>query len=472
MSRKASDNPVGAGRRVAVVGAGPSGFYTAAQLLDAGFEVDLIDLLPTPFGLVRAGVAPDHPKIKSVERMYTKTARRDGFRFFGGVELGTDITRAELRERYDAVVYAFGAADDNRLGIPGEDRPGSYPATTFVAWYNGHPHACDEEFDLSAERAVVVGNGNVAIDVARMLVLEPDELAVTDTADHAIDAFGDAGVREVVLLGRRGPAQAAFTNPELRELGELTRADVIVDPADLELDEESLRWLESEGDPTAKRNVELLREFAAREPKGLSHRVVLKFLRSPVEVLGEGDDGPVTGVRVVKNRIERADDGRLRAVATGEEEVIECGLVLRSIGYRGRPLDEVPFDERRGLIRNDGGRVCDDGGEPIPGEYCVGWIKRGPSGVIGTNKKDAADTVAKIVEDAEAGRLPETPAAADAEATAEWLRGAAEHVVEWDGWQAIDEHERGLGEPAGRPRVKLVRMDELLEAGRGAAAPR
>jgi ferredoxin/flavodoxin---NADP+ reductase len=466
MSAEASDIPVGAGRRVAVVGAGPSGFYATAQLLDAGFAVDLIDLLPTPFGLVRAGVAPDHPKIKSVERMYTKTARRDGFRFFGGVELGTDITRAQLRERYHAVVYAVGTADDNRLGIPGEDRPGSIPATRFVAWYNGHPHACDEEFDLSVDRAVVIGNGNVAVDVARMLVLDPDELAVTDTADHAIAGFGGSGVREVVLLGRRGPAQAAFTNPELRELGELTRADIDVDAAELELDAESRDWLEAEGDPTARRNVELLREYAAREPHGHSHRVVLRFLRSPVEILGEGEDGPVTGVRVVRNRIERGDDGRLRAVPTGEEEVIACGLVLRSIGYRGRPLDDIPFDERRGLIRNTGGRVCDEHGEPVAGEYVVGWIKRGPSGVIGTNKKDATDTVARILEDAEAGRLPEPTADVDAEACGAWLRDAAPGVVEWDGWQAIDEHERGLGEPAGRPRVKLVRLAELVEAGR------
>jgi ferredoxin--NADP+ reductase len=463
----------GVGRRVAIVGAGPSGFYAAEQLLGQGFQVDLVDLLPTPFGLVRAGVAPDHPKIKSVTRMYEKTARRDGFRFFGGIELGADITRAQLRERYHAVVYATGTADDNRLGIPGEDRPGSYPATTFVAWYNGHPHACDESFDLSAERAVVIGNGNVAVDVARMLVLDPDELAVTDTADHAIDAFNAAGVREVVLLGRRGPAQAAFTNPELRELGELTRADVDVDPAELELDAESLAWLEAKGDPTAKRNVELLRDFAAREHSGHSHRVSLRFLRSPVEILGEGEDGRVTGVRVVRNRIERGDDGRLRAVPTDREEVIECGLVLRSIGYRGRPLDEIPFDERRGLIRNEGGRVLSaDDDAPVAGEYCVGWIKRGPTGVIGTNKKDAADTVAKIVEDAEAGRLPEPAASWDADSTGEWLLGAAPHVVEWDGWQAIDEHERGLGEPAGRPRVKLVRMADLVEAGRGAPAPR
>jgi len=472
MRNERSDNAVGAGRRVAVVGAGPSGFYATAQLLDAGFQVDLIDLLPTPFGLVRAGVAPDHPKIKSVERMYTKTARREGFRFFGGIELGTDISRAELRERYHAVLYAVGTSDDNRLGIPGEDRPGSYPATRFVAWYNGHPHACDETFDLSAERAVVVGNGNVAVDVARMLVLDPDELAVTDTADHAIEAFNAAGVREVVLLGRRGPAQAAFTNPELRELGELTRADVDVDPVDLDLDGESLHWLEAEGDATAKRNVDLLRDYSGRTPDGHTHRVSLRFLRSPVEILGEGEDGRVTGVRVARNRIERGDDGRLRAVPTGEEELIECGLVLRSIGYRGRPLDDLPFDERRGLIRNTGGRVCGEDGRPVPGEYVVGWIKRGPSGVIGTNKKDATDTVARIVEDAEAGRLPDPGAAADAAAVGAWLRGSAPGVVEWDGWEAIDEHERGLGEPAGRPRVKLVRLAELFEAGRRGAGVR
>ncbi|HEX2105306.1 MAG TPA: FAD-dependent oxidoreductase [Solirubrobacteraceae bacterium] len=466
-----TDRQVGAWKRVAVVGAGPAGFYASAQLLDEGFEVDLIDLLPTPFGLVRAGVAPDHPKIKSVTRVYEKTARREGFRFFGGIELGTDISADELRRRYHAIVYAVGSSDDNRLGIPGEDRPGSYPATRFVAWYNGHPQFCDESFDLSAERAVVVGNGNVAIDVARMLLVPPDELATTDTADHALEAFAASQVKEVVLLGRRGPAQAAFTNPELRELGELTRADVDVDPADLELDEHSLAWLQAEGDPTAKRNVEILREYAAREPRGHGHRISLRFLRSPVEILGEGEDGPVTGVRVVRNRIERGDDGRLRAVPTEHEEVIECGLVLRSIGYRGRPLPGVPFDDRRGLIRNTEGRVCGEDGEPMVGEYAVGWIKRGPSGVIGTNKKDAGDTVAKVVEDAEAGRLRD-PAEPDADETAAWLLGSSPAAVEWAGWQAIDAHERGLGEPAGRPRVKLVRMEELIEAGRAAAASR
>jgi len=272
----------------------------------------------------------------------------------------------------------------------------------------------------------------------------------------------------VVVLGRRGPAQAAFTTPELRELGELTRADIIVDPADLELDPYSAQWLEEKGEPTNKRNVELMREYAAREPHGHSHRVSLRFLRSPVEILGEGEDGPVTGVRVVRNRIERGDDGRLRAVPTGEEEVIECGLVLRSIGYRGAPLAGIPFDERKGLISNLGGRVLNlESGEHEVGEYVVGWVKRGPSGVIGTNKKDATDTVARILEDREAGKL-NTPASSDRQACEQFLSQQCPNLVTWDGWRAIDEHETGLGAPVGRPRVKLVRTGEMLDIASGA----
>jgi ferredoxin/flavodoxin---NADP+ reductase len=458
-------------RRAAIVGAGPAGFYTADQLLGEGFEVDLYDVLPTPFGLVRAGVAPDHPKIKSVTRVYEKTAKKPGFRFFGGVELGSDIQREELLERYHAVVYAVGTATDNRLGIPGEDRPGSHSATEFVAWYNGHPDFADCEFDLSVPRAVVIGNGNVAIDVARMLVLDPDEVNCTDCADHAVAGLAAAQVEHVIMLGRRGPAQAAFTNPELRELGELKRADVIVDPADLELDEHSAAWLESDdADPTARRNVEILRDYAQRPPGSRSHRIELRFLRSPVEVLGD-EDGPVSGLRVVRNRIEADDSGRLRAVATGEEEVIQCGLVLRSIGYRGNPLPGVPFDQRRGLIRNDGGRVLGEDGGPLPGEYAVGWIKRGPSGVIGTNKKDAADTVARVVEDAGAGRLNE-PASSEPEEIEAWLTENVSGLVTWEGWQAIDEHERGLGEPHGRPRVKLVRVPEMIAVAEGTRVER
>jgi ferredoxin--NADP+ reductase len=448
--------------RAAVVGAGPSGFYATDQLLKAGFEVDLLDVLPTPFGLVRAGVAPDHPKIKSVTRVYEKTAKHPGFRFYGCVELGAHISRQDLLDRYHVVLYAVGTASDNKLGIPGEDRPGSHGALEFVAWYNGHPDYADHEFDLSATRAVVIGNGNVAVDVARMLVLHPDEMAVTDTADHAIGPLNAAQVHDVVVLGRRGPAQAAFTTPELRELGELTRADIIVDPADMELDPFSEKWLEEEGDPTNKRNVDLMREYAARTPHGHERRVELRFLRSPVEILGEGEDGPVTGIRIVKNKIENG-----RAVSTGEEEVIPCGLVIRSIGYRGAPLAGIPFDERKGLISNLGGRVLSlETGEHEVGEYVVGWVKRGPSGVIGTNKKDATDTVARILEDRDAGKL-NAPKDADPASCEQFFSEQCPELVTWEGWRAIDSHETGLGEPQGRPRVKLVRTGEMVDVASG-----
>ena len=436
--------------RAAVIGAGPSGFYAAEHLLREGLAVDLYDALPTPYGLVRAGVAPDHPKIKSVTRIYEKTAQHPDFRFFGGVQVGADVTREELLDRYHAIVYAVGTSSDKALGIPGERRPGSVAAAEFVAWYNGHPSYADEAFDLSSSRAVVIGNGNVALDVTRMLVLDPAELAPTDVADHAIAAFAGASVEDVVVLGRRGPAQASFTTPELRELGELTRADVVLDPAGLE----PAAVAEDES-PTVRRNLALLREYAARPLTGKSHRIELRFARSPIEILGKGEDGRVTGVRVSVNRVEAG-----RAVPTGDEEIIPCGLVIRAVGYRGRRLPGVPFDERRGLIRNDGGRVCEEGGSPCTGEYAVGWIKRGPSGVIGTNKKCAAETVAGLLEDLGRGRLDE-PSAPDGEAIEAWLHGRVPGLVTWHGWQAIDAHERALGAPQGRPRVKLVRIAEM-----------
>jgi ferredoxin--NADP+ reductase len=436
--------------RAAVIGAGPSGFYAAEHLLREGLAVDLYDALPTPYGLVRAGVAPDHPKIKSVTRIYEKTAQHPDFRFFGGVQVGVDVTREELLDRYHAIVYAVGTSSDKALGIPGERRPGSVAAAEFVAWSNGHPSYADEAFDLSSSRAVVIGNGNVALDVARMLVLDPAELAPTDVADHAIAAFAGASVEEVVILGRRGPAQASFTTPELRELSELTRADVMLDPAGLEPAAEA-----EDESPTVRRNLALLREYAARPLTGKSHRIELRFARSPIEILGKGEDGRVTGVRVSVNRVEAG-----RAVPTGDEEIIPCGLVIRAVGYRGRRLPGVPFDERRGLIRNDGGRVCEEGGSPCTGEYAVGWIKRGPSGVIGTNKKCAAETVAGLLEDLGRGRLDE-PSAPDGEAIEAWLHGRVPGLVTWHGWQAIDAHERALGAPQGRPRVKLVRIAEM-----------
>jgi ferredoxin/flavodoxin---NADP+ reductase len=455
-------NPV----RIAVIGAGPAGFYASEELLKHdGFAVDLYDALPTPFGLVRAGVAPDHPKIKSVTRRYEKTASDPRLRFFGGVSFGSDINREELLSRYHGVVYAVGTPRDHRLGVAGEHRPGSHAATEFVAWYNGHPGHADRRFDLTARTAVVIGNGNVALDVARMLVLDSDELAVTDAADHALTALAQAEVERVIILGRRGPAQAAFTSPELLELGELRRAEVIVDPEQMALDPHSQRWLEEHGSAIARRNVEILSRYARRPAQGKSQRVELRFLRSPVEIIGEHADGAVAALRVMSNRIELDAHGNPVAVATGEEEIIECGLVLRSIGYRGRPLPGVPFEDRRGLIRNDSGRVIDEHGDRLPGEYAVGWIKRGPSGVIGTNKKDAAETIAMLIEDAAADRLNRLRRA-DASAIESWLAARVPGLVTWERWQAIDRHEQALGAPQGRPRVKLVRVPEMIAVAR------
>ena len=361
----------------------------------------------------------------------------------------------ELARLYDAVVYAVGAQTDRRLAIPGEDLPGSWSATELVAWYNGHPDYQHLEFDLSVERAVVVGAGNVALDVLRMLALTRDELAPTDATDASIEAIAGAGLRELVMLARRGPAQAAFTTPELKEMGELAGADILVDPAELELDPVSEARLEH--DTNARRNLEILREFAARPPEGKPRAVRLRFLVSPVAILG---DDRVEGVEIVRNRLDAE-----RAVATDERETIECGLVFRSVGYHGVPLPDIPFDEESGTMPNAGGRVLDGTGRPIPGLYCAGWIKRGPTGVIGTNKKDATETVELLLEDARAGRLPRSDAPADALVDVLAERGA--RPVIYADWEAIDALERSRGEPLGRPRVKLCSWDELLAAAAG-----
>jgi ferredoxin/flavodoxin---NADP+ reductase len=455
--------------RVAIVGSGPAGFYAAEHLLrqeDLDIEVDMFDRLPTPFGLVRAGVAPDHPKIKSVIRVYEKTAARDGFRFFGNVEIGRDVSAAELARHYNAVIYAYGAPTDRHLGIPGEDLAGSHAATEFVAWYNAHPDFADHEFDLSCERAVVIGNGNVATDLARMLGLTRSELEATDTADHAIEALGESNITEILVLGRRGPAQVAFTNPELRELGEMVDADIDVDPAEVELDELSREYLESdEADITTRKNVEIFTEFSKRQAEGKPRRIALRFLRSPVELQG---DGKVERIVVARNELYRDDSGAIRPRDTGEREMIECGIVFRSIGYKGIPLEGVPFDERRGVIPNDGGRITDpQSGEAVPGQYAVGWIKRGPTGVIGTNKKDAQETVDHLIEDAGADRLPTPDDATDPGSIAQLLDERAPDHVTFEGWQSIDAIEQERGKPHGRPRVKFVRVEEMLEAARG-----
>jgi len=455
-----SDNPL----RVAIIGAGPSGFYAAEHILkdeSTHTQVDLFDRLPTPYGLVRGGVAPDHPKIKSVIRVYEKTAGREGFRFFGNVKVGNDIEVDDLERLYHAIVFTVGCETDRQLGIPGEELPGSHAATAFVGWYNAHPDYCEEEFDLSSERAVVIGNGNVAMDVARMLALTADELRTTDTADHAIEHLDRSEIREIVVLGRRGPVQAAFTNPEIRELGEMEDAEVVVDPGEVELDPASAAYLESEdADKTTRVNVETLREFAQREPEGKRKRIVLRFLSSPVEIRG---DGRVESVVIGRNELVD-EGGTLRARDSGDREELDCGLVLRSVGYTGVPIEGVPFDERRGLILNQGGRVLDshDSGHKV-GHYTAGWIKRGPSGVIGTNKKDALETVQHLLADVEAGTLLE-PADPDPGAVEALLSERGIRYVSFEDWQAIDRSEVGRGEPHGRPRVKFVRVEEMLDA--------
>jgi len=455
--------------RVAVVGSGPAGFYAAEQLLnarDVDVTVDMFERLATPWGLVRAGVAPDHPKIKAVTRRYERTAGKDGFRFFGNVEVGRDLPVDELKAHYHAVLYAFGASGDRRLGIDGEELAGSHSSTEFVAWYNGHPDFADCEFDLTATTAVVVGNGNVALDVARMLALPRETLAQTDVADHALEALATSSIEEVVVLGRRGPAQAAFTTPELIELSELAAADVIVDPGDMEMDEASARIVE-EADAQVKKKIEVLHGYAASEPHGHDRRIVLRFFASPLEIVG---DERVEGVRVGRTELVSDGEGRLRAVVTEQEETIPCQLVFRSVGYAGKPLPGVPFDERSATIPNDHGRVLGaPGGEQQPGEYVSGWIKRGPSGIIGTNKKDSQDTVDHLLADHAAGKIP-SPAIEDPDAILTLLAERAPDHITYAHWEAIDEHERSLGEPHGRPRVKLVRHEHLHEVARGADA--
>lgn len=452
--------------RVAIVGAGPAGYYAADHLLrqdSVVVEVDMIDRLPTPYGLVRAGVAPDHQKIKSVTAAFDKVAAHPRFSFYGGVDFGTHITVADLRRHYHQILYSTGAQTDRRMGIPGEDLKGSHPATEFVAWYNGHPDYRDFQFDLTQERAAVVGVGNVAIDVARILCRSPEELATTDIADHALEALRGSRIKEVYLLGRRGPAQAAFTNPEVKEVGELADADVTALPEEVELDPLSQADVERSQDRATLKKVELLREYATRKPTGKSKKLVIRFLVSPVELLGD-EAGKVVAMRLVRNRLEATPAGTLQAKPTDQFETLPVGLVFRSVGYRGVALPGVPFHQSWGVILNENGRVLDpDTKQPVVGEYAAGWIKRGPSGVIGTNKPDAAQTVVCMMEDLTAGRIlkPEEP---DAGAAERLIRGRQPRCVSYEDWLKLNAIEVSRGRAAGRPRVKFTRVEEMLAA--------
>ncbi|BBZ70212.1 FAD-dependent oxidoreductase [Mycobacterium paraseoulense] len=445
---------------VAIVGSGPSGFFAAASLLKAadasgfGIAVDMLEMLPTPWGLVRSGVAPDHPKIKSVSQQFEKTAEDPRFRFFGNIKVGEHVSAGELAERYDAVIYAVGAQSDRALNIPGEHLPGSVAAVDFVGWYNAHPHFEQMTPDLSGARAVVVGNGNVAVDVARMLVTDPDVLARTDIADHALESLRPCGVEEVVLIGRRGPLQSAFTTLELRELGELDGVDVVVEPADLEgiTDDDA-----AAAGKVTKNNIKVLREYAGRAPRPGHRRIVLRFLTSPIELKGAER---VESIVLGRNELVTDAGGRMIAKDTGEREELPAQLVVRAVGYRGVAIPGLAFDEKTGTIPHTSGRI--DGSR---NEYVAGWIKRGPSGVIGTNKKCSQDTVDTVLGDLAGGSADRPDAYGDE--LAEWLTSRQPQLVTAAHWRAIDRFEREAGEPHGRPRAKLASLAELLRIGHG-----
>ncbi|MBI2070601.1 MAG: FAD-dependent oxidoreductase [Elusimicrobia bacterium] len=448
--------------RVAVVGSGPSGFYAAEALLNApglAVEVDMFDRLPTPYGLVRGGVAPDHQKIKSVILVYEKVAAKTGFRFFGNIHIGKDLSTEELSLHYDQVVFAVGNETDRRLGIPGEDLTGSRSATEFVGWYNGHPDHHHHQFDLSCDKVAVVGIGNVAMDVTRILAQDPDHLAKTDIADYALDALRKSRVREVFLLGRRGPAQAAFSPTEIKEIGELHSADLVVLPEEAALDDASASLTL---EPNDKKNVGYVQERARLGEGTKNKKVRLRFCVSPVEIIGER--GRVAAIKIEKNTLIKDDRGNIKAKGAGRFETLPVGMVLRSVGYHGIALPGVPFDAKSGHIPNENGRVIDAQTKKIvPGAYVVGWAKRGPSGLIGTNRADSVATVQAMLEDAvrpASGNAPKK----SSQAVVDLLRTKNLRFVTFEDWKALDRLEIESGARKGKIRDKFTVVDEMLSA--------
>ena len=448
--------------RAAVIGAGPSGFYAAAALLKEGVTVtvDLFDRLIAPHGLVRYGVAPDHQNIKAVAKTYDRTAADPAFRYFGNVEIGKDLTHAELKRHYDVIFYTTGAQSDRRLGVPGEDLPNSMSATEFVAWYNGHPDYKDLPVDLSCEAAIVVGVGNVAMDVARILAKSVEELQETDIADHALAQLANSNIKDIYIVARRGPAQVKFTNAEIREMGHLEIADAIVLDNELRLDRASSAAIE--GDTAMQKNLDYLRAYAEIGVTGKPRRVHFRFLLSPVEIIGE--NGKIVAVKMEKNELRPSVSGDIKASGTGQFETIPAGMILRSVGYKGVPLEGVPFDNRNGVIPNEVGRVIDlDTGRVMVGEYVAGWIKRGPTGVIGTNKPDAIESVNSMFEDLQKGKIVAAPEPSP-DAIPALLAERGVRYVTKDDWKKIEAKEVADGKAQGKPRVKIVEREAMLAA--------
>ena len=451
--------------RVAIIGAGPAGFYSADQLFKEfadRVQVDMYDRLPTPFGLVRYGVAPDHLKIKSVTKLYERIANKTGYRFWGNVEFGKHIDLGDLRAHYNCVVFAYGAKGSRRLGIPGENLQGSHAATDFVAWYNGHPDYSDCTFNLAVDTAVVVGIGNVAVDVARVLCLTEEELLQSDIADYALDALLKSNVKEVVLLGRRGPAQAAFTNPEAKELGSLQGAHIHVAAEEAELDTLSSQELDIDGDKTTVRKVEIIQNFAKRKYNSQSKVIRMRFLTSPIEMFNNGDN-KVSGLRLVKNEIYRTEQGSLKSLPTNVYEDLDTGLVFRSVGYVGSAVPGIPFDAKSGIICNSEGRIFNPKTQEILiGMYTSGWIKRGPTGVIGTNKEDSIESINCLIEDVNSGKML-VSASKNFSKVEELLHSRQPDLFTFDDWKRIDNMEIANGDLVGRPRVKFTSTLSMLK---------
>ena len=451
-----SDNPL----RVAIIGAGPAGFYSAAHLLKSDnitVAVDIYDRLLTPFGLVRFGVAPDHQKDKSVTRIYDRSASSPQTRFYGGVEYGKHLSLPELKRLYHQIVFTCGASEDRNLNVPGEEFRGSHSATEFVGWYNGHPDFADHQFDLSQETAVIVGVGNVAIDVARILSTKVADLATTDIADHALASLRQSKVRNIILLSRRGVAQAAFTPVEIKELATLNGVQLITEAA--ELDSLSQAWLTEHGNKQAQQNVALLQKHARHIPHDNSKQICLRFWSSPVALHGN-QTGAVEAVSVQANEPQKSDNGSIRAIPTDRKYRLNAGLVFRSVGYQGVPLPDLPFNEKTNTLSHAQGRLVNQN-KPLTGLYTAGWIKRGPTGVIGTNKTCAKETVNCMLEDFVAGKylLPETPST---KAARKVVIERCPEYIDYDGWLRIDAEEMRAGEKNGRPRVKFTRIQEML----------